>query len=413
MAFAAFAMVSCNEEPVQTEAPAEFAPAMTRAIRGDYPVTNLHVNKVQAGIISSSTTWGPGNVWELAGVVRVPSGVTLTIQPGTVIIGSDNKPSCLVVSKGGKLIAEGTATNPIIFTSNRMVDGKANTGKDAPEPGDFGGVVLLGNAVINQGSAFIEGLPETPEFSYGGNNNADNSGSLQYVRIEYAGYQLAPNVEINGLTCGGVGSGTTLSHIQVSWGLDDSFEFFGGCVDADHLISYAHDDDGFDFDFGYTGTIEYGLDLANPASTHAGIVNGVGTTDSNGIELDNDAAGSSLTPITRPTLRNVTIIGTATTDSGYFNGMRIRRNGQIAMENCQITGYPVAQRFDLPSLESNCSFTNCEFSEDGDTFGMLTPFYYYGGMDVIMDYLGAINGAFDEFAEGTEWALDWTFFPAK
>lgn len=155
---------------------------------------------------------------------------------------------------------------------------------------------------------------------------------------------MAPNSgnEINGLTLGGVGNGTTLDHIQVSYGKDDSFEFFGGTVNASNLVSFAADDDNFDFDNGYTGTITCALALADYNSTHS--LSG-GSPDSNGIELDNNAEGTSTPLITNPVINNLTIIGAkngiAGQGSAYENGIHIRRSGKLTLNNAVVTGYPV------------------------------------------------------------------------
>ncbi len=411
MAVAAFAMVSCSDEPTMSSPMNADSGAMfsTRASANDYTAAAAKPRVTVTGDITSDATWTSGNVYVLNGIVRVASGATLTIEPGTFIIGTTNTPSVLVIGKGGRINAVGTPATPIVFTSFKMLDG------GTAEAGDFGGVVLLGNAVINQGSAFIEGIEEgDPNFEYGGSNNADNSGTMQYVRIEYAGYVLRENVELNGLTCGGVGRGTTLDHIQVSWGRDDSFEFFGGCVNASYLISYAHDDDGFDMDFGYTGTITYGLDLANPASTHS---LSSGSPDSNGIELDNDANSSDLTPITHPTLNYVTIVGTNPVDAGSYKfGARIRRNGEITMTNSIVIGYPNA--FELATNGPGCSFTNVGVNPGFTGFttvavagGMANP--YFSLPVIATKFAGVPNrGAFATAAPGVAlWKFnEWTYF---
>lgn len=411
-------------------------PVETRAITGltyDQAAT-LPVVTVSGTINSGNNHWTSSNVYALQGVVVVPDGVTLTIDAGTYIkaapVGSGST-GVLVVTKGGKINAVGNSSNPIIFTSYNLLDG--NSGTD-PEPGDLGGVILLGKAPINNptGTAYIEGLAEDPLYSYGGTVSNDDSGVMQYVRIEYAGYILGEANEINGLTMGGVGSGTTLDHIQVSWGKDDSFEWFGGTVNASYLISYCPDDDNFDCDNGYVGTITYGLALANPASTHSGFnySTSSGTSDSNGIELDN--CGTSpydWTPKTHPTLNYITIVGTETPNytfgvPSYKNGARIRRNGELTLTNSIITGYPNGMVLDSGTQGTTPSwstFTNNDFhgfdtaysplpvpsgnttviSTTAETFGMFAPFYPDN------DFSGASEGA---FALDDTWHLGWSLF---
>ncbi|MDC8103472.1 hypothetical protein ACNFU2_01025 [Chryseobacterium sp. PTM-20240506] len=300
------------------------------------PVTTV------SGAITTNTTWS--GVVEIDGIVTVKGGATLTIQPGTFIKAKPNTTNTptgvLVIAKTGKINATGTASQPIIFTSYRLLDGDEDT---TATPGDFGGVIMLGDAPTNKPTTtVIEGLTGA-DYQYGGTNAAHNGGTIKYARIEFGGFDLfAPNSgnEINGLTLGGVGNGTTLDHIQVSYGKDDSFEFFGGTVNASNLVSFAPDDDNFDFDFGYTGTITCALALADYNSTHS---QSGGVSDTNGIELDNDGTGSTASPFTRPTVKNLTIVGAKSPLKGglYENAIHVRRNGKLNLDNATVTGYPI------------------------------------------------------------------------
>ncbi|MCX6181172.1 MAG: hypothetical protein NT150_04510, partial [Bacteroidetes bacterium] len=198
--------------------------------------------------ITTNTTWTANKTYILSGQIYVKNGATLTIQPGTVIRG--NKASTgagLFICQGSKINAKGTAANPIVFTSNQAAGSRAQ--------GDWGGLILLGRASNNQpnGIANIEGLAPTPETQYGGGltpDDTDNSGTLSYVRVEWGGYVYQQDKEINGITFGSVGNGTTVDHIQVSYSNDDAFEWFGGTVNCKHLVSYRNLDDDFDTDFG-------------------------------------------------------------------------------------------------------------------------------------------------------------------
>lgn len=395
---------------------------------------------VEGRINGTNNHWTADKVYALKGIVTVPANETLTIDAGTTIIEEPTQSGAtgvLVITRGGKIMAEGTAQNPIVFTSSKAVDNNAGR----PAPGDFGGVIILGNAKVNTptDAQFIEGLNQgVEEYRYGGDNDEDNSGVLRYVRIEYAGFILGDSNEINGLTCGGVGRGTTLDHIQVSWGLDDSFEFFGGCVNATHLVSYACDDDNFDFDNGYTGHLTYAVAIANPASTHS---DSKGKSDSNGIELDNNAKAQdetfSLIPKTHPTLTNVSIIGAATRvanvhsnfqGDAYKYAARIRRGGQITLKDCLMTGYPDGFVLDSDADKmENSKIENSSFHGFGEafvikngstkpasgiievvnkdsaaTFGMANPF----GNPA--DFSGANVGAFP--AGKGNWMAGWTSF---
>ena len=181
-------------------------------------------------------------------------GATLTIEPGTVIRGSKANKGALIIEKGAKIMAEGTLDNPIVFTSNQDAGSRSY--------GDWGGVILLGKATVNKVDPIIEGGPTS---TYGGSDDADNSGIIKYVRIEFPGIAFQPDKEINGLTFGGVGSGTTIDYIQVSYSGDDSYEWFGGAVNVKHLIAFRGWDDDWDTDYGYHGMAQFCVDLRDPA----------------------------------------------------------------------------------------------------------------------------------------------------
>lgn len=311
-------------------------------------------NKPQATIptdargIITKTTLSADTVWKIDGIAFVKPGATLTILPGTYITSgvtkayydefswrTHNIKGVLVVPKTAKLIANGTAAAPIVFTSPNAVGSR--------NPGDFGGVILLGSAHTNQPSTRrMEGLPSAMgvDVSYGGANSGDNSGSLKYVRIEFAGYNLNEENATNGLSLGGVGSGTVLENIQVSWSRSDGFGFFGGNVNAKYLVAFSNTDDDFDFTHGYTGTIQYALSLKDPTSTNS---TSSGSSDSNGLESDNEgAAPYAANPKTRPVLKNFTFLGIKdATVAGmklrYAN--RLRRASSYDIQNSIIAGY--------------------------------------------------------------------------
>ena len=162
----------------------------------------------------------------LHGWVYIADGATLTIEPGTVILGDKDTKASLIVERGGKLYAKGTASEPIVFTSEQP--------KGQRRPGDWGGLILCGRANNNQTEQQIEGGPRS---KHGGNDNADCSGALSYVRVEFAGYPFQTDKEINGITLGSVGSSTQIDHVQVSYSNDDSFEWFGGAVNCQYLVA--------------------------------------------------------------------------------------------------------------------------------------------------------------------------------
>jgi hypothetical protein len=294
------------------------------------------------GVIEGNVTWTANKIYRLKGFVRVGEELVagtvtkignLTIEAGTTIIGDIATKGTLVVHRGSKLNAIGTLAAPIVFTSGQAIG--------ARNPGDWGGVVICGKASNNQGvNIELEGAYKG---FHGGTTDNDNSGTLKYVRIEYAGVPIIPNAEINSLTMGSVGSGTTLEYVQASYGLDDSFEWFGGTVNAKYLIAYKGTDDDFDCDFGWTGTVQFALGYRD-----GNLADGSG---SNGFEVDNDANGSANTPFTAPTFANVSIIGprannTSFVDLNFQNGAQLRRNNKIKIYNTFITGYPTGLYID-------------------------------------------------------------------
>ncbi len=289
------------------------------------------------GDITTDMTLTSSNTYLLSGFVRVQSGATLYIQPGTIIYGENTTQGSLVVKPGGKIVALGTELNPIIFTSEFTKPGSTQE----PTYGDWGGIILLGNAPINVpgGTAAIEG----PGDSYGGANAEDSSGVMQYVRIEYPGIAFSLNNEINGLTFGGVGSKTVIDHIQVSYSGDDSYEWFGGNVNCKYLVAFRGWDDDFDTDFGYQGKLQFLVGIRDPEIADQ--------STSNGFESDNDASGSTNNPRTSPTWWNVTLIGPLETTSSSINslfgrGMHLRRSSLNKISNAVIIGWPRGIRID-------------------------------------------------------------------
>jgi hypothetical protein len=236
------------------------------------------------GEITVNTTWTNDRIWVLNQKVVVKSGVTLTIEAGTIIKGSEGQgslASALVIARGGKIMAEGTATQPIIFTSindNIAVGQTAGTNLTAADNGLWGGLLIMGNAkgsFTGDVSEFnIEGIPASDSFGlYGGTNDADNSGSLKYVSIRHGGAEIGEGNEINGLTLGCVGSGTVIQNIEVVANYDDGIEFFGGSVNVTNALVWSVGDDGLDIDQAYSGTI-----------TNAMVIQG--TTSQSGLEID-------------------------------------------------------------------------------------------------------------------------------
>lgn len=307
-------------------------------------VTAKPIREIAAGNLIGNHTWYADTIYRVNGFVRVGKDEptadpnvfdnqvgTLTIQPGTLIIGDKESKGTLIVQRGSKIFAEGTADNPIVMTSEAPIGQRL--------PGDWGGLVMCGRVINNQGeNVQLEG-------GYGGWHGGtvalddvnESSGVVKYVRIEYAGIPINPNEEVNTLTMGSVGKGTVIEYVQASYGLDDAFEWFGGSVDGKNLIAYRCLDDDMDVDFGYSGFVQFALIIRDP--------NLADQSGSNGFEVDNNGAGSAATPFTEGRFANITVIGPKKTretpiNTNYEHGAQLRRNSRLRIYNSFITGFP-------------------------------------------------------------------------
>ncbi len=296
--------------------------------------------------ITANRTLFADTVYTLSGFVQVTNGATLSIQAGTRIQGDFGVVgSALFITRGARINAVGTAAAPIVFTSSRPVGQR--------QAGDWGGLIIIGNGIINRAAPVeLEGTgtgPTNPAQTYsGGNNNADNSGTLRYVRVEFAGYGTAADQELNTFTFAAVGSGTTVEYLQALYGLDDSFEWFGGAMDAKYLVSYEAGDDHFDMSEGYVGRLQYLISYQT-----ARVVNrpGAGNASGDPQSIENDgcagagcALGQNSTPFTAPVVANFTLVGTGAgtdfdaTNGGY--GMILRRGTGGYYVNGVVTRFP-------------------------------------------------------------------------
>lgn len=287
--------------------------------------------------ISTDMTLTYPNTYNLKGFVYVTEGATLTIEPGVIIKGEKASKATLIVEKGGKLIAEGTPERPIVFTSAQAPGNR--------KPGDWGGIILLGNAKNNKGTQTIEGGVRS---EHGGNNDADNSGVLKYVRCEFAGIEYSVDNEINAITFGSVGSGTTVDYVQVSYSGDDSYEWFGGTVNCKHLVALGTWDDDFDTDNGFSGKLQFLVSLRDPK---------IGDKSaSNGFESDNCSDAATIEPYTSCVFSNVSMFGPvidpanytdeagingSNTDARFQAAMHLRRNTQLRVFNSVFAGFPL------------------------------------------------------------------------
>ena len=283
--------------------------------------------------ITTSTTWTKNNTYVLKGFIHVANAATLTIEAGTRIVGDFNTlGSSLFVLRGAKINAIGTATEPIVFTSSQPAGQR--------KPGDWGGLIIVGNATLSRtgvdidvegtGTDLTDPPPSGKNYRVrysGGSNDADNSGELRYVRVEFAGYAPSVNNELNSFTFAAVGSGTTLSYLQTVAGLDDSYEWFGGTVSAHHLVSYDSGDDHFDMSEGFRGRLQYLIGLQTRAYGPGDIRTNAGSasTDPQGIENDGCQGagcpnGPNTTPYTTPVVANFTLVGTGDVASSAASG---------------------------------------------------------------------------------------------
>jgi len=309
---------------------------------------------VVSGDIKVNTTWTADKIYQLKGFVYVTDGATLTIEPGTIIKGDKATRATLIITRGSKINAVGTPDKPIVFTSG--------LGAGARREGDWGGLIILGKAIDNRGvNNTIEGglTPtvagqEAKYIQFGGTDPADNSGTLKYVRVEFAGIPFSVDNEINGITFGAVGSGTTIDYVQVYRSGDDAFEWFGGSVNAKHIIATGTWDDDFDTDNGYSGKIQFALAQRFPLVADQ--------SGSNGFESDNNSTGLNTTPQTSAVFSNVTIVGPLASASTKINGFyqhaaQIRRNSSISTFNSIFTGFPDGIYIDDTTVQTPGSTT--------------------------------------------------------
>ena len=360
--------------------------------------------------ITENVTLETGKTYTLNGGVHVKSGATLTIQPGVTIVAQhDETVDYILIEQGAKIDAQGTAAQPIVMTSEKK------------EAGAWGGLHICGYAHTNNGS----GKSEIGNAPYGGNNDADNSGTLKYIRLEYTGYAFDEEHEANGVSFYGVGNGTTVEHLQAYQGSDDGFEFFGGSVNVKYMVVTSCSDDSFDWTEGWNGKAQFLVAYQEGESS-------LGYACDCLMECDNNGTNNAATPVAHPTIANATLIG----NCGDAQGVRLRAGTQVELYNTIITGKGkpltvatnetenalkdgtskleyVAISGELSSKQgiyTNADFaqatgnlTNQEFSWTGKYVGTLD-----GGKDLSADsfftktdYKGAVKS-------GDDWTSGWT-----
>ncbi len=353
-----------------------------------YPATTSTVSSD----ITVNTTWI--GVVLLQNKVYVKNNATLTIAPGTIIRGDKATQGTLIITRGAKINANGTASQPIVFTSNEAVGSR--------NEGDWGGLVILGLAKNNQPSGVvdIEGLAPSTDTKHGGNYDTDNSGVIKYVRIEFAGIALEPNKEVNGITFGSVGSGTLVDNVQVSFSGDDSFEWFGGTVNCKHLIAYRGLDDDFDTDFGYRGRVQFFMSIRDKDLFDA-------PGDSNCFESDNDANGTTAQPKTAPIFSNGTIVGpkgngTIALPAGekFEKAFRLRRNTATSVLNTLITGWEKGLSIEGAPVVANLNGDTMVYVNNILT-NFATPSWSTGNTNTVLNSGGATTAWYQSW-----WSAD-------
>lgn len=309
------AAVGCGDSggaatPTPAPAPTPGEPTPTPAPTGPLTVR---------GTIDADTTWSADREVVLDGAVFVASGATLTIEPGTRIYGSSATNGTLVVSRGGRIMAEGTRANPIVMTSDQLDGERAR--------GDWGGLIINGSAPLNIPGGTAEGEGDTGE--YGGTNANDDSGVLRYVRVEFAGAEFSPDNELNGIAFQGVGNLTEVDFVQVHFNRDDGVEFFGGTVNAKHVVCTGIADDSFDWTDGWTGKGQFWIAQQR------------GDDADQGIEADNNGENNDLLPRSDPTLFNLTLIGDPDTEQGDESdiGILLREGTAATIRNSIVMGF--------------------------------------------------------------------------
>lgn len=262
--------------------------------------------------ITENVTLETGKTYTFNGGVHVKSGATLTIQPGVTIVAQhDETVDYILIEQGAKIDAQGTAAQPIVMTSEKK------------EAGAWGGLHICGYAHTNNGS----GKSEIGNAPYGGNNDADNSGTLKYIRLEYTGYAFDEEHEANGVSFYGVGNGTTVEHLQAYQGSDDGFEFFGGSVNVKYMVVTSCSDDSFDWTEGWNGKAQFLVAYQEGESS-------LGYACDCLMECDNNGTNNAATPVAHPTIANATLIG----NGGDAQGVRLRAGTQVELYNTIITG---------------------------------------------------------------------------
>lgn len=303
------------------------AAATTWLLRDSLGLSSSQI--VVSGSLFGDQHWTADKAWVLDGIVYVEAGGRLVIEPGTQVLGKNG--SALVITRDATLHARGTDSDPIVFSSAKPVGSRT--------AGDWGGLVMLGNAPVNVADARIEGVPAgDTRAAFGGIDPQSNCGVLEYARIEFAGFEAYANNELNGLTLGGCGSNSIVRHVQVHQALDDGIEVFGGTVDLKHILITGAGDDSLDWDMGWRGRVQFLVVQQYP---------GVGD---NAFEGDNSSTSHNATPRSEPVFHNVTLISSGKADK-YQRAMTLRRGTGGHFNNMLVQGFS-GELIDLRDIDT-------------------------------------------------------------
>jgi hypothetical protein len=381
LAISATVMTSCSSNDVTTDPSNATFVANPSDFQGD--------------INSGEVTLDATKTYKLTGKIQVNEGATLTIPAGTIIEGTGGTAAYIAIAQGGKINVNGTAAKPVVMTS----------GKATKAGGDWGGLVICGKAPINRISGGAStAQSEVGGLAYGGTVSNDNSGSVRYLRIEYAGAIFSGEKEFNGLSLFGVGSGTTIDYVEFYHGSDDGVEFFGGTVNTSNLISIGNEDDQFDWTEGWSGTNTnwYGrLDFGK---------------GNRGIEADNFEGGFGFTPIANPSITNLTLVGPGSTaDAVAFaenQAMKLRRGTKGIFTNVFIKGWKTG--FDIENDETLAFVGNAlkinGLNVDSDVT-VITKGKTTAGLSATIDasfYTSVVNTGAGNGAGMPSWAAGWS-----
>lgn len=283
-----------------------------QAVTGEIPA-----GTILAGNITTDATLTEGNTYRLSGGLHVKSGATLRIEKGVQLVAVDDElPDYILIEQGARIDAQGTASNPIVMTA------------ELKTAGAWGGIHICGYAHTNAGTGVLSEIGNAP---YGGNDDADDSGTLRYIRLEYTGFALDEEHEANGVSFYGVGNGTTVEYLQAYKGSDDGFEFFGGSVNVKYLVATSCADDSFDWTEGWNGKAQFLVGYQEAEST-------LGYDCDCLMECDNNGNNAAATPVAHPVIANVTLVGNHSATG--TRGVRLRAGTEVELYNAIITGKP-------------------------------------------------------------------------